>query len=70
MKYLAHSITKNENGSKIRYLGASEETKRELEKNFHLPFLSQELLKWYSDLPKSKDIMFDWSNGLINGKFG
>lgn len=62
MKYLAHSISKNENGSKIRYLGTSEETKRELEENFKLPLLSQALLKWYSDLPKSKDIMFYWTN--------
>lgn len=71
MKYLAHSITKNENSNKIKYLGASEETKQELEKNFSLPLLSQELLNWYSDLPKSKDIMFVWSyefyvNGMEN----
>ncbi|MDM5248708.1 hypothetical protein [Lysinibacillus sp. G4S2] len=62
MNYLAHSISKNENGSKIRYLGTTEETKRELEENFKLPLLSQALLKWYSDLPKSKDIMFYWTN--------
>jgi len=62
MKYLAHSISKNENGSKIRYLGVSKETKRALKENFQLPLLSQALLKWYSDLPKSNDIMFDWTN--------
>lgn len=62
MKYLANSISKDENGSKIRYLGTSEETKRELEKIFKLPHLSQALLKWYSDLPKFKDIMFYWTN--------
>lgn len=62
MKYLTHSISKHENGSKIRYLGTSAETKRELEKIFKLPLLSQVLLKWYNDLPKSKDIMFYWTN--------
>ncbi|MCY9549867.1 hypothetical protein [Lysinibacillus xylanilyticus] len=62
MKYLANSITKHENDSKIRYIGTSAETKRELEKIFKLPLLSQELLKWYNDLPKSNDIMFYWTN--------
>ncbi|MBG9456438.1 hypothetical protein ABE61_21075 [Lysinibacillus sphaericus] len=62
MKYLAHSILKNENSSKIRFLETSEETKRELEENFKLPFLNQALLEWYYDLPKSKDIMFYWTN--------
>ncbi|MBE1555921.1 hypothetical protein [Sporosarcina limicola] len=62
MTFLAHSISESENSSKIRYLGTSEETKRELEENFNLPLLSQALLKWYSNLPKSKDIMFYWTN--------
>jgi len=62
LKYLAHSIIKNENDSKIRFLETSEETKRELEENFKLPFLNQALLEWYNDLPKSKDIMFYWTN--------
>ncbi|MFT9818261.1 hypothetical protein [Lysinibacillus sp. NPDC056185] len=62
MKYLTQSIFKNENGSKIRFLKTSEETKRELKENFKLPFLSQTLLEWYSDLPESKDLMFEWTN--------
>lgn len=62
MKYLAHSISKHENGSKIRYLGTSTETNQELKKFFKRPLLSQALLKWYSELPKSKDIMFYWTN--------
>ena len=62
MKYLTQSIFKNENGSKIRFLETSEEMKRELKENFKLPFLSQTLLEWYSDLPESKDLMFEWTN--------
>ncbi|WP_042474019.1 hypothetical protein [Bacillus ndiopicus] len=62
MKYLARSISKHENASKIKCLGTSTETKRELEKIFKLPLLSQALLKWYCDLPKSNDIMFNWTN--------
>lgn len=62
MKFLAHSIAKNENGSKIRYLGSSEETKRELEEHFKLPLSSKVLLQWYRDMPESKDILFDWTN--------
>jgi len=62
MKYLAHSILKNENSNKIRFLETSEETKRELEENLKRSFLNQALLEWYSDLPKSKDIMFYWTN--------
>lgn len=62
MKNLANSISKNENASKIRYLETSEVTKRELEKKFKLPLLSQALLKWYGGLPESKDIMFYWTN--------
>ncbi|WP_431812031.1 hypothetical protein [Lysinibacillus sp. FW12] len=62
MKYLASSISKQENANKIKCLGTSTETKRELGKVFKLPILSQALLKWYSDLPKSKDIMFYWTN--------
>lgn len=62
MKYLACSISKHENASKIKYLETSTETKRTLEKIFKLPILSQSLLKWYSNLPKSNDIMFYWTN--------
>ncbi|MEK4171393.1 hypothetical protein MHI22_07445 [Lysinibacillus sp. FSL L8-0312] len=62
MKYLAHAISKYENSSKVRCLGTSTETKGELEKIFKLPLLSQALLKWYSGLPKSKDILFYWTN--------
>lgn len=62
MKYLARSISKLENANKIKCLGTSTETKQELRKIFKLPILSQGLLKWYSDLPKSKDIMFYWTN--------
>lgn len=62
MKYLACSISKHKNASKIKYLETSTETKRTLEKIFKLPILSQSLLKWYSNLPKSNDIMFYWTN--------
>ncbi|MEK5487400.1 MULTISPECIES: hypothetical protein [Lysinibacillus] len=62
MKYLARSISKLENANKIKCLGTSTETKQELRKIFKLPILSPGLLKWYSDLPKSKDIMFYWTN--------
>ncbi|MEK4425000.1 hypothetical protein [Solibacillus sp. FSL K6-1523] len=63
MNFLAHSLSKNENGSKIKYLGTSEGTKRELEENYKLPLLSQALLKWYSYFPESsKDLMFHWTN--------
>lgn len=62
MKYLARSISKLDNANKIKCLGTSTETKQELRKIFKLPILSPGLLKWYSDLPKSKDIMFYWTN--------
>lgn len=62
MKNLAHSISKKENASKLRYLGTSEETKRKLEKIYNLPILNQTLLKWYSDLPREKDVLFLWTN--------
>lgn len=69
MKYLAHSILKNENGCKIKFLETSEKTKQELEENFKLPLLNQALSEWYNDLPKSKDIMFYWTNDFyIIGK--
>lgn len=62
LNHLAHSIIKNENGSKIRYMETSEATKRELGEHFELPQLSPALTQWYRDLPKSKDIMFYWTN--------
>lgn len=62
MKNLAHSISKIENTSKLRYLGTINETKQELEKIYNLPILNQTLLKWYSDLPRDKDVMFLWTN--------